>query len=60
MSAALTLAIVTRDLAFGLVTVLAAPSLGVAAIALALLASVGAGRAKWRGVPVARRPVLAR
>jgi hypothetical protein len=39
-------------LAFGLVVILAAPSIGLAAIALGLLACAAAARATWRGVPV--------
>lgn len=39
-------------LAFCLVIVLAAPSLGPAAIALGLLACLGAAAATWRGVPI--------
>jgi hypothetical protein len=31
---------------------------GLPAIALGLLACLAAGRATWRGVPVARRPAL--
>lgn len=40
-------------LAFGLVVVLVAPSIGLAAIALGLLACAAAARATWRRVPVA-------
>lgn len=47
-------------LVFCVVIVLTTPSLGLAGIALALLACVAAGRATWRGVPVARRPAPAR
>jgi hypothetical protein len=47
-------------LAFCLVVALAAPATGFAAIALGLLACLGAAGATWRGVPVARRPALAR
>jgi hypothetical protein len=46
-------------LAFCLVVALAAPSVGMAAIALGLLACVVAARATWRGVPVALRPAPA-
>jgi uncharacterized membrane protein YGL010W len=46
-------------LAFGLVVILAAPSMGLAAIALGLLACAAAARATWRGVPVVGQPVLA-
>jgi hypothetical protein len=46
-------------LAFGLVVILAAPSIGLAAIALGLLACVAAARATWRGVPVVGQPALA-
>ena len=41
-------------LAFGLVVIVAAPSIGLAAIALGLVACLGAARATWRGVPVVR------
>jgi hypothetical protein len=47
-------------LAFCLVVALAVPAAGLAAIALGLLACVAAAGATWRGVPVARRPALAR
>jgi hypothetical protein len=47
-------------LAFCLVVVLAAPSFGVAATALGLLACVAAAATTWRAVPVTRRPALAR
>jgi hypothetical protein len=47
-------------LAFCVVIVLGTPSLGLLAIALGFLASAAAGRATWRGVPVARRPAPAR
>jgi hypothetical protein len=47
-------------LAFGLVVILAAPSIGLAAIALGLLACAAAARATWRGVPVAGQPALAK
>jgi hypothetical protein len=47
-------------LAFCLVVVLAAPSFGVAATALGLLACVAAALTTWRGVPVTGRPALAR
>jgi hypothetical protein len=47
-------------LAFGLAVILAAPSMGLAAIALGLLACLTVARATWRGVPVAREPALAR
>ena len=43
-------------LAFCMVVVLAAPALGLPAIPLGLLACVVAGRATWRGVPVAAQP----
>jgi len=43
-------------LVFCLVTVVATPTLGLAALALALPACVAAGRATWRGVPVAHQP----
>jgi hypothetical protein len=46
-------------LAFGLVVMLAAPSTGLAAIALGLVACAAAARATWRGVPVAGQPALA-
>jgi hypothetical protein len=46
-------------LAFCLVVALTAPSAGLAAVALGLLACLGAAFATWRGVPVARRPALA-
>ena len=46
-------------LAFGLVVIVAAPSIGLAAIALGLVACLGAARATWRGVPVVRQPALA-
>jgi hypothetical protein len=46
-------------LAFGLVVTVAAPSIGLAAIALGLAACVGAARATWRGVPVVGQPALA-
>jgi hypothetical protein len=46
-------------LAFALVVILAAPSVGLAAIALGLLACVGAARATWRGVPVVVQPSVA-
>lgn len=46
-------------LAFGLVIIVAAPSIGLAAIALGLVACLGAARATWRGVPVVRQPALA-
>jgi hypothetical protein len=42
-------------LAFCLVVVFAAPSLGPASAALGLLACVTAARVTWRGVPVTRR-----
>jgi hypothetical protein len=47
-------------LAFGVVVILAAPSIGLAAIALGLLACLGAARATWRRVPVVAQPALAR
>jgi hypothetical protein len=47
-------------LAFGVVVILAAPSAGLAAIALGLLACGAAARATWRGVPVPGQPALAR
>jgi hypothetical protein len=47
-------------LTFCLVVALTAPSAGLSAIALGLLACVAAARVTWRGVPVARRPALAR
>jgi hypothetical protein len=47
-------------LAFCLVVAVAAPAAGLAAIALGLLACAAAAGATWRGVPVARRPALAR
>jgi hypothetical protein len=47
-------------LAFCLVVVLAAPSFGVAAIALGLLACGPAAWTTWRAVPVTRQPALAR
>ena len=47
-------------LAFGLVVVVAAPSLGLAAIALGLAACLGAARATWRAVPVVAQPAPAR
>ena len=47
-------------LTFCLVVASTAPSAGVAAVAPGLLACVAAARATWRGVPVARRPALAR
>jgi hypothetical protein len=47
-------------LAFCLVVASTAPSAGAAAVALGLLACLAAARATWRGVPVARRPALAR
>jgi hypothetical protein len=46
-------------LAFCLVVALAAPALGVAAVALGLLACVGAAGVTWRGVAIARRPAVA-
>jgi hypothetical protein len=46
-------------LAFGVVVILAAPSIGLAAIALGLLACAAAARATWRGVPVVAQPALA-
>lgn len=46
-------------LAFGLVVIVAAPSIGFAAIALGLVACLGAARATWRGVPVVGQPVRA-
>jgi hypothetical protein len=47
-------------LTFCLVVAVTTPSAGAAAVALGLLACVAAARARWRGVPVARRPALAR
>jgi hypothetical protein len=47
-------------LTFCLVVAGTAPSAGAAAVALGLLACVAAAGATWRGVPVARRPALAR
>jgi hypothetical protein len=47
-------------LTFCLVVALTAPSAGLAAIPLGLLACVAAARATWRGVLVAPRPVPAR
>ena len=47
-------------LAFCLAVALATPAAGVAAIALGALACLAAAGATWRGVPVARRPALAR
>ncbi|HEY3188285.1 MAG TPA: hypothetical protein VGJ70_12480 [Solirubrobacteraceae bacterium] len=47
-------------LTFCLVVACTAPSAGVAAVALGLLACLAAARATWRGVPVARRAALAR
>jgi hypothetical protein len=47
-------------LAFCLVVVLAAPSFGVAATALGLLACIAAALTTWRGVPVTGRPAVAR
>jgi hypothetical protein len=46
-------------LAFGLVVIVAAPSIGLAAIALGLLACALAAHATWRRVPVAGQPALA-
>lgn len=46
-------------LAFGLVVILAVPSIGLAAIALGLLACAAAARATWRGVPVVGQPAPA-
>ena len=46
-------------LVFCLVIVLATPMLGLAAIGLAAPACVAAGRATWRGVPVAQQPAPA-
>jgi hypothetical protein len=43
-------------LVFCLVIVLATPTLGLAAIGLAVPACVAAGHATWRGVPVAEQP----
>jgi hypothetical protein len=45
---------------FCLVVALAAPSAGLAAIALGLVGCLAAARATWRGVPVARRAAFAR
>ena len=47
-------------LAFCLVVASTAPSAGAAAVALGLVACVAAAGATWRGVPIARRPALAR
>jgi hypothetical protein len=47
-------------LAFCLVVALVAPSIGLPAIALALLACVAAGRVTWRYVPLAPRVAAAR
>ena len=47
-------------LAFCLVVVIAAPSFGVAAAALGLLACAAAALATWRAVPIAPQPALAR
>jgi hypothetical protein len=47
-------------LAFCLAVALAAPSAGLAAVVLGLVACVVAARATWRAVPVAPRPALAR
>jgi hypothetical protein len=46
-------------LVFCLVIVLATPVLGLAAIGFAVPACVAAGRATWRGVPVAQQPAPA-
>jgi hypothetical protein len=46
-------------LAFGFVVIVAAPSIGLAAIALGLVACLGTARVTWRGVPVAGQPALA-
>jgi hypothetical protein len=46
-------------LAFGVVLILAAPSIGVAGIALGVLACAAAARATWRAVPVAAQPAPA-
>jgi uncharacterized membrane protein YGL010W len=46
-------------LAFGLVVIVATPSIGLAAIALGLVACLGAARATWRGVPVVAQPAPA-
>ena len=46
-------------LAFGLVVIVAAPSIGLAAIALGLVACLGAALATWRRVPVVGQPTLA-
>lgn len=45
-------------LTFGLVVILAAPSIGLAAIAVGLPACLAAARATWRGVPVVRQPAF--
>jgi hypothetical protein len=46
-------------LVFSVVIVLATPTLGLAAIGLAVATCVAAGRATWRGVPVTRQPAPA-
>jgi hypothetical protein len=46
-------------LAFGIAIILAAPSIGLAAIALGLVACAAAARATWRGVPTVGQPALA-
>ena len=46
-------------LAFGLVVIVAAPSIGLASIALGLVACLGAAPATWRGVPVVGQPAPA-
>ena len=47
-------------LGFCMVIVVAAPALGVLAVALGLLVCVVAGRVTWRGVPVAAQPAPSR
>jgi hypothetical protein len=46
-------------LTFGLVVILAAPSIGLAAIGLGLLACAATARATWRGVPTVGQPAPA-
>ena len=46
-------------LAFGGVVIIAAPSIGLAAVALGLVACLGAARATWRDVPTVAQPAPA-
>jgi hypothetical protein len=47
-------------LTFCLIASLAAPAAGLAAVPVALFGAVATARVTWRGVPVTRRPALAR